>query len=42
VPADIAARTAEQMREEGGRDSARLHLESVKRTLERETPDYRH
>jgi ribulose-5-phosphate 4-epimerase/fuculose-1-phosphate aldolase len=42
VPPEVAARTATQMREEGGRDSARLHLESVKRTLDREAPEYRH
>jgi ribulose-5-phosphate 4-epimerase/fuculose-1-phosphate aldolase len=42
VSPEIAARTAAQMREPGERDSARLHLESVKRTLDRESPDYRH
>jgi ribulose-5-phosphate 4-epimerase/fuculose-1-phosphate aldolase len=41
VPPEVAARTAAQMKE-GDRDSARLHLESVKRTLDREAPDYRH
>jgi ribulose-5-phosphate 4-epimerase/fuculose-1-phosphate aldolase len=35
----IAQRTYEQMRE-GDRESARLHLESVKRILAREEPDY--
>ena len=40
VPPDIAQKTAEQMRL-GDRHSARLHLESVKRTLDRSEPDYR-
>lgn len=40
VPAEIAEMTARQMRE-GDRESARLHLESVKRTLDREQPEYR-
>jgi ribulose-5-phosphate 4-epimerase/fuculose-1-phosphate aldolase len=40
VPDAIAARTYRQMRQ-GDRDSARLHLESVKRTLDRDAPDYR-
>lgn len=39
VPPDIARRTAAQMRE-GDPESARLHLESVKRILAREDPDY--
>src|SRR4051812_45845528 len=39
VPPEMAARTYAQMRE-GDRDSARLHLESVKRILAREAPDY--
>lgn len=40
VPADIAEATARQMR---GADSASaaLHLESIKRTLDRDAPDYR-
>ena len=41
IPEDVAARTAEQMRHEGGRDSAGLHLESIKRQLDRDTPEYR-
>jgi ribulose-5-phosphate 4-epimerase/fuculose-1-phosphate aldolase len=41
VAPDIAARTYAQMRESDG-ESARLHLESIKRTLDREAPDYRH
>lgn len=41
VPHDMAARTAAQMRAEDG-ESARLHLESVKRILDRAQPDYRH
>jgi ribulose-5-phosphate 4-epimerase/fuculose-1-phosphate aldolase len=41
VSPEIASRTAAQMKQ-GERDSARLFLESVKRTLDREAPDYRH
>lgn len=41
VPDDMAARTYRQMRE-GDSASARLHLESVKRILDREAPDFRH
>ena len=41
VPEALAAATAKQMRS-GDAESARLHLESVKRTLDREAPDYRH
>jgi ribulose-5-phosphate 4-epimerase/fuculose-1-phosphate aldolase len=40
VPEPVAEETARQMRL-GDRESARLHLESIKRTLEREAPDYR-
>ena len=40
VPPDIAELTARQMRE-GDRESARLHLESIKRTLDAEAPEYR-
>ena len=40
VPPEVAELTARQMRE-GDRESARLHLESVKRTLDRDAPDYR-
>jgi len=36
----VAVATARQMRE-GGDEPARLHLESIKRTLDREAPDYR-
>ncbi|PHK96935.1 hypothetical protein CR162_00750 [Pseudoroseomonas rhizosphaerae] len=39
VPHELAQRTYEQMRE-GDRESARLHLESVKRILAREEPGY--
>ena len=39
VPAELAARTYAQMRE-GDRESARLHLESVKRILAKEEPDF--
>jgi hypothetical protein len=35
----VAARTYAQMRG-GGDESARLHLESIKRILAREEPDY--
>jgi ribulose-5-phosphate 4-epimerase/fuculose-1-phosphate aldolase len=41
VPADMAARTAEQMRHEGGRDSPALHLASIKRQCDRDCPEYR-
>ena len=41
VPQAIAEATAEQMRHEGGRDSPRLHLESIKRQLDRDAPEYR-
>ena len=40
VPDAVAARTAAQMRAEDD-ESARLHLESIKRILDREAPDYR-
>ena len=39
VPPEMAARTYAQMRE-GDRESARLHLESVKRILTQEAPDF--
>ena len=39
VPEEMAARTAAQMREGDG-ESARLHLESVKRILARSEPDF--
>jgi ribulose-5-phosphate 4-epimerase/fuculose-1-phosphate aldolase len=39
VPPAMAAKTYAQMRE-GERDSARLHLESIKRILAREEPDF--
>lgn len=39
VPDEIARKTAGQMRE-GDAESARLHLESVKRILDRHEPDY--
>lgn len=41
VPPAVAEATARQMRD-GGDEPARLHLESIKRTLDREAPDYRH
>ncbi len=41
VPADVAQKAAQQMRV-GDRESARLHLESVKRILVREQPDFAH
>jgi hypothetical protein len=40
VPRQIAEATYAQMRE-GDRESARLHLDSMKRQLDREQPDYR-
>ncbi len=40
VPAALAEATARQMRQGDG-ESARLHLESVKRRLDRDAPDYR-
>lgn len=40
VPPELAQATARQMRD-GDRDSARLHLDSVKRTLDAAEPDYR-
>lgn len=40
VAPDIAAVTAKQMRD-GDSESARLHLESVRRILDREEPEYR-
>jgi ribulose-5-phosphate 4-epimerase/fuculose-1-phosphate aldolase len=40
VPTEIAERTARQIRQ-SDRDTARLHLESVKRILDRESPDWR-
>ena len=39
VPEPVAARTAAQMREGDG-ESARLHLESIKRILARSEPDF--
>lgn len=41
VPQHIAEATAEQMRHEGGRDSPKLHLDSIKRQLDRDAPEYR-
>lgn len=40
VPPELAELTYQQMRD-GDRSAARLHLESVKRILDREAPDYR-
>jgi len=39
VPPDMAAKTYAQMRE-GDRESARLHLDSVRRILAKEAPDF--
>ena len=39
LKAEIAERTYRQMRD-GDAESARLHLESVKRILARQEPDY--
>jgi ribulose-5-phosphate 4-epimerase/fuculose-1-phosphate aldolase len=39
VPEAVARATYAQMRE-GDRESARLHLESIKRILRREQPDF--
>ncbi len=41
IPVDIAEQTAARMRQGGSRDSAGLHLESIKRQLDRDTPGYR-
>jgi ribulose-5-phosphate 4-epimerase/fuculose-1-phosphate aldolase len=41
IPKELAERTAEQMRHEGGRDSPALHLESIKRQLDATCPEYR-
>ena len=41
IPREIAERTAAQMRRGGGRNSAALHLESLKRQLDRECPEYK-
>jgi ribulose-5-phosphate 4-epimerase/fuculose-1-phosphate aldolase len=41
IPEEIAVRTAEQMKHEGGRDSPGLHLESIKRQLDRVEPEFR-
>ncbi|HEY0419346.1 MAG TPA: aldolase [Acetobacteraceae bacterium] len=41
IPEEVARRTVAQIRTQGGRESAKLHLESVKRVLDREAPDYR-
>ena len=41
IPAEIAAHTAERMRQGGARDSAGLHLESIKRQLDRLEPEWR-
>ena len=41
VAPEIAARTSAQMRQSGDA-SARLHLASIKRMLDKEAPDYRH
>jgi ribulose-5-phosphate 4-epimerase/fuculose-1-phosphate aldolase len=41
IPPEVADRTARQMRRGGSRDSAGLHLASIKRQLDREAPEYR-
>ncbi len=41
VSREVAELTASQMRHEGGRDSPWLHLESIKRRLDRDAPEYR-
>ena len=41
IPPEIAAMTAAQMKRGWSRDSARLHLDSVKRRLDRDEPEYR-
>ena len=41
IPPELAARTYAQMRA-GGRDSARHHLESIKRMLMKDAPDFMH
>jgi ribulose-5-phosphate 4-epimerase/fuculose-1-phosphate aldolase len=41
IPAAVAERSAAQMRQGGSRDSAGLHLESIKRQLDRDQPEYR-
>ena len=41
VPHEVAVATARQMRGEGS-DSARLHLASIRRTLDRDAPEYAH
>lgn len=41
IPPAIAERTAAQMRQAGRRDGALLHLESIKRQLDHDAPEYR-
>ena len=41
IPKDLAERTADQMRHEGGRDSPALHLASIRRQLDAIAPEYR-
>ncbi len=41
VPPGVAAHTAQQMRADAA-EAARLHLASIRRTLDREAPEYRH
>ena len=41
IPPEVAAMTARQMRDEHA-TSARFHLDSIRRILDREAPDYRH
>lgn len=41
IPPEIAARTAKRMRRTGERNSSALHLESLKRQLDAEAPEYR-
>ncbi len=41
IPAEVAERTAAQMRRGGDRDSSGLHLASIKRQLDATAPEYR-
>jgi hypothetical protein len=40
VSPDVASEAARQMRE-GDPESARMHLESIRRVLDKQAPDYR-
>jgi ribulose-5-phosphate 4-epimerase/fuculose-1-phosphate aldolase len=41
VPRDVVEAATQQMRHESGRDSPKLHLDSIKRQLDRDAPEYR-